>query len=70
MQDSPLGVRFGTYSSAFPAGMNAAMTWDRELMYLRGLAMGEEFKGKGVNMALGPVVSTVISGMKRHALIT
>ncbi|KAI5804404.1 putative beta-glucosidase [Geopyxis carbonaria] len=55
MQDSPLGVRFGQYSSAFPAGLNAAMAWDRKLMYKRGYAMGEEFKGKGVNVALGPV---------------
>ncbi|KAA8905769.1 extracellular beta-glucosidase/cellulase BGL3 precursor [Sphaerosporella brunnea] len=55
LQDSPLGVRFGTYSSAFPAGLNAAMTWDRSLMRARGYAMGAEFKGKGVNVALGPV---------------
>lgn len=56
LQDSPLGVRLSTYSSAFPAGLNAAMTWDRKLMYARGHAMGEEFRGKGVNIALGPVV--------------
>ncbi|KAF8251875.1 hypothetical protein K440DRAFT_578757 [Wilcoxina mikolae CBS 423.85] len=55
LQDSPLGVRFTTYVSAFPAGMNAAMTWDKKLMYARGHAMGMEFKGKGINVALGPV---------------
>jgi beta-glucosidase-like glycosyl hydrolase len=32
------------------------MTWDRSLMRARGYAMGAEFKGKGVNVALGPVV--------------
>ena len=61
LQDSPLGIRFGTYSSAFPAGLNAAMTWDRGLMYARGYAMGEEFKGKGINVALGPVVCVNIA---------
>lgn len=39
--------------------MNAAMTWDRKLMYERGYAMGEEFKGKGINVALGPVVRSI-----------
>ncbi|RPA94948.1 thermostable beta-glucosidase [Choiromyces venosus 120613-1] len=55
LQDSPLGVRLANYVSAFPAGMNAAATWDRALMYERGVAMGEEFRGKGANIALGPV---------------
>jgi len=32
------------------------MTWDKKLMYARGHAMGVEFKGKGINIALGPVV--------------
>lgn len=40
-------------NSVFPSGMNTAMTWDAELMYKRGAAMGAEFAGKGVNVALG-----------------
>ncbi|BFZ64033.1 hypothetical protein YB2330_005171 [Saitoella coloradoensis] len=55
LQDSPLGVRFADYVSAFPAGMTAAMTWDRTLMRLRGEAMGAEHHGKGVHIQLGPV---------------
>lgn len=31
------------------------MTWDRGLLYGRGYAMAEEFREKGVNIALGPV---------------
>jgi hypothetical protein len=54
LQDSPLGVRRSDFNSVFPAGVNVASTFDRGLMYARGLAMGEEFKGKGVNVALGP----------------
>nr|AAL69548.3 beta-glucosidase [Rasamsonia emersonii]5JU6_A Chain A, Beta-glucosidase [Rasamsonia emersonii]5JU6_B Chain B, Beta-glucosidase [Rasamsonia emersonii]5JU6_C Chain C, Beta-glucosidase [Rasamsonia emersonii]5JU6_D Chain D, Beta-glucosidase [Rasamsonia emersonii] len=55
MQDSPLGVRDTDYNSAFPAGVNVAATWDRNLAYRRGVAMGEEHRGKGVDVQLGPV---------------
>uniref|UniRef100_UPI003CC92269 beta-glucosidase n=1 Tax=Thermoascus aurantiacus TaxID=5087 RepID=UPI003CC92269 len=55
LQDSPLGVRFADYVSAFPAGVNVAATWDKNLAYLRGKAMGEEHRGKGVDVQLGPV---------------
>ncbi|KAJ9254087.1 CAZyme family GH3 [Paecilomyces variotii] len=55
LQDSPLGVRFADFVSAFPAGVNVAATWDKELAYLRGQAMGQEHNGKGVDVQLGPV---------------
>jgi hypothetical protein len=35
---------------------NNASSWNRDLTYKRGAAMGGEFKKKGVNMLLGPVV--------------
>lgn len=31
--------------------------FDKGLMYDRGYAMGQEFKGKGVNVALGPMTN-------------
>lgn len=55
LQDSPLGVRFADWVSAFPAGVTTAATWDRTLMYARGVAMGQEHKGKGIDIQLGPV---------------
>ncbi|KAL2200843.1 glycoside hydrolase family 3 protein [Corynascus similis CBS 632.67] len=55
MHDAPLGIRGTDYNSAFPSGQTVAATWDRGLMYRRGHAMGEEAKGKGVNVLLGPV---------------
>ncbi|KAF3171695.1 hypothetical protein TWF225_010550 [Orbilia oligospora] len=55
LQDSPLGIRFGQYSSAFPAGVTIASTWDDDLAYARGFAMGVEHRGKGVDVQLGPV---------------
>lgn len=55
LQDSPVGVRDSDFSSVFPAGVNVAATWDRDLAYARGQAMGQEHKGKGSDMQLGPV---------------
>ncbi|KAL8903404.1 MAG: hypothetical protein Q9207_003950 [Kuettlingeria erythrocarpa] len=55
LQDSPLGVRNTDYNSAFPAGVNVAATFDRGLAYARGQAMGQEHRGKGVDVQLGPV---------------
>ncbi|KAG8876786.1 hypothetical protein FRB97_003937, partial [Tulasnella sp. 331] len=57
LEDSPLGVRYTDFVTAFPPGINAAATFDRKLMRLRGEAMGKEFRGKGVNVALGPVMN-------------
>jgi beta-glucosidase len=55
--NSPLGVRFATENSAFPAAINAAATFNRDLIYKRGVAMGAEFRGKGVNVALSPMMN-------------
>lgn len=55
IQDSPLGVRYANPVTAFPAGTNAGMTWDRTLMNQRGAALGAESKGLGVHVQLGPV---------------
>ena len=43
LQDGPAGARPIQGSSQFPSGQTVAATWDRELMYQRGLAMGREF---------------------------
>jgi len=55
-QDGPLGVRYADLITAFPAGITTGATWDKELMYQRANAMGAEFRGKGVHVALGPSV--------------
>lgn len=59
LQDSPLGIRFADWASAFPAGLTAAATFDRDLMYQRGRAMGEEHRGKGIDIQLGPVAGPI-----------
>ncbi|KAF9239470.1 glycoside hydrolase family 3 protein, partial [Melanogaster broomeanus] len=57
LQDSPLGVRFTNYVTSFPAGITAASTFNRALIRARGLAIGQEHKAKGVNVALGPMMN-------------
>ncbi|KAK4187432.1 putative beta-glucosidase M [Podospora australis] len=53
--DAPDGIRGQEFVSAFPAGIHVAATFDRHLMYRYGRALGSEFRGRGVNVALGPV---------------
>ncbi len=36
--------------------INVAATFNRTLMRQRGEALGAEFRGKGVNVALGPMM--------------
>ncbi|KAF2004117.1 glycoside hydrolase family 3 protein [Amniculicola lignicola CBS 123094] len=55
LQDGPLAIRVADYASVFSAGVSAAATWDKAILYERGHAMGEEFRAKGAHIALAPV---------------
>lgn len=46
-QDGPAGVRLVKNVTGFPTGINAASTFSRRLMRQRGVALAEEFRGKG-----------------------
>jgi beta-glucosidase-like glycosyl hydrolase len=50
-------VRDVDFVTAFPTALSAAMTWNRTLIRTRGVFMGREHKGKGVNVALGPMMN-------------
>ncbi|KAH8903664.1 beta-glucosidase 1 [Coniochaeta sp. PMI_546] len=52
--DGPDGIRGQEFVSAFPAGIHVGATWDKELMYRYGKALGHEYLAKGINVALGP----------------
>ncbi|MHB8580070.1 MAG: glycoside hydrolase family 3 C-terminal domain-containing protein [Ignavibacteriaceae bacterium] len=56
MNDGPLGVRWGN-SSAYPAGIAMAATWDTSLINKLGVSIGQEVKGKGRDVILGPCVN-------------
>ncbi|NJD21058.1 MAG: T9SS type A sorting domain-containing protein [Melioribacter sp.] len=53
MSDGPHGVRNGLATS-FPVGIGLAATWDVDLVYRVGEAMGKEFHAKGIHQMLGP----------------
>ena len=56
LQDGPNGVRYTDLNSAFPSGITTAATFSRDLLRRRGQAVGAEFRDKGVDVLLGPVV--------------
>ncbi|KAI9434684.1 beta-glucosidase [Lactarius indigo] len=57
LEGSSLGVHNADFVTAFSAPINAAATWQRWLLRARGAAMGNEQVGKGVNIALNPMMN-------------
>ena len=56
MTDGPVGVRW-EQSTAFPASIAMAATWDPALIGRVGAALGIEARAKGRNMLLGPCIN-------------
>jgi beta-glucosidase len=58
LNDGPSGLRVANTGniSGFPAQIAIGASWNRTLSYWRAKQMGVEFRAKGVNVALGPVV--------------
>ncbi|KAI1389655.1 glycoside hydrolase family 3 protein [Hypoxylon trugodes] len=56
LNDAGQGVRATDFVSGFPSGLHVAASWNKDLARSRAEAMGLEFKVKGVNIHLGPVV--------------
>ncbi|OAA68845.1 Glycoside hydrolase, family 3 [Cordyceps fumosorosea ARSEF 2679] len=54
LHDAGNGVRAAELVNAYPSALHAGASWDRNLTHQRGFYMGGEFKGKGINIALGP----------------
>jgi len=50
----PIGSGAAGTSTAFPCGLSIGSTWSRTAAFIFGSAMGEEFRGKGANVQLGP----------------
>ncbi|KAJ1308797.1 hypothetical protein OPQ81_004487 [Rhizoctonia solani] len=61
MNDGPAGIRAVKNVTGFPTGINAASTFSRRLMRARGKAIGEEFRGKGIHIYLGPAIDIMRS---------
>ncbi|KAH6642730.1 glycosyl hydrolase family 3 N terminal domain-containing protein [Boeremia exigua] len=64
MLDGPQAINRADLVSIFPSGILAGATWDEDLIFARGKAMADEFRGKGAHVQLGPVAGP----LGRHAL--
>ncbi|MET0289098.1 MAG: glycoside hydrolase family 3 C-terminal domain-containing protein [Pseudoxanthomonas sp.] len=58
MADGPAGVSNGTTGvTVFPAPMMSASSWDADLLYRYGIALGAEHAGKRHNVVLAPTIN-------------
>lgn len=56
LNDAGQGVRGTDFVSGFPSGLHVAASWNKDLARSRAESMGLEFRVKGVQIHLGPVV--------------
>ena len=63
LADGPQGVRNDTKSTLFACGVAAAASWDQELAYEMGVALGQDSRARGVHILLGPGVNIYRSPM-------
>jgi beta-glucosidase len=59
LSDAGNGLRATDFVNSYPSGIHVGASWNRNLTYQRGSKMGGEFKTKGVNVLLGPVVGPI-----------
>lgn len=56
LSDAGNGLRNTDFVNGWASGVSVGASWNSELAQQRGTQMAGEFKTKGVNVALGPVV--------------
>jgi len=56
VNDAGNGLRGTDYVNGYASGVHVGASWNKALTYQRGVDMGGEFRTKGVNIQLGPVV--------------
>ncbi|KAL3476988.1 putative beta-glucosidase M [Aspergillus californicus] len=56
MSDAGNGLRGTDYVNGWSSGISVGASWNRDLALSRATFMGKEYRKKGVNMILGPVV--------------
>ncbi|KAG8157075.1 hypothetical protein KVR01_013065 [Diaporthe batatas] len=59
LHDAGQGVRNADFVNSWPSGIHIGASWNKALAYKRALAMGGEFRRKGVQVMLGPVVGPI-----------
>lgn len=56
LSDAGNGLRATDFVNSWPSGIHVGASWNKALTKQRAMGMGGEFKTKGVNVLLGPVV--------------
>ena len=56
LNDAGNGLRATDFVNSYSSGIHVGATWNKTSAYERAFYMGREFRTKGVNIALGPVV--------------
>jgi beta-glucosidase len=59
LHDAGNGVRNTDGVNGYASGLSVGASWNASLAYERARFMGAEFKRKGVNVAIGPVVGPI-----------
>ena len=54
------GPRYTDFVTQWPSAFTAAASFDKDLILERARRIGQEFRGKGINVALAPVSVTVV----------
>src|SRR5215471_2292690 len=54
MSDGPMGVHDYGLTTAYPAGIALAASWDVDLAHRFGVAMGRDARARGVHFVLAP----------------
>jgi beta-glucosidase len=57
MSDGPLGVHDYGLTTAYPAGIALAASWDVDLAQRFGVSMGKDARARGVHFILGPAMN-------------
>jgi beta-glucosidase len=57
MSDGPMGSRNDGPTTAYPAGIALAATWNRDMARNIGVALGRDCRARGVNILLAPAVN-------------
>ena len=74
LSDAGNGLRNTDFVSSWPSGIHVGASWNKTLAHQRGTGMGSEFRKKGVNVLLGPVVGpigrVVLSGRNWEGMST
>ena len=64
MADGPVGVHWWCQqSTAYPASITLASTWDRKMAYRLGKALGRDCRARGVHILLAPGVNIYRSAL-------